>query len=335
MILMERSTTSSSLFWSLTHSIQDLEHIHNKLIEADESFSSVPIDDTDDSHDLRAAHGQRIISEALCQFIWKPLGSEYTILNPDLGELLGKLSDELEKSGRGGRTAKVWTALTMRALESLPIDASASTAASSKESLPGTGSVRTDLVIDKVFSVLLPLVSAAQTEDLRADLDALVTSAIEVWSSAQTGELKVIVSPVLDRSNREEWRSQVFDPPDAAEANCEEMSKTRHRIITLFPRVTIQVVTSPAHRSESIPGGFPTEPDEALWTIETCIHPGSGLPEWSPLVVRGQEDHETKKEEIARAIKAVYSSTKRNAGHGRKDSLGSQVSTPVGRTSAG
>ncbi|KFY75765.1 hypothetical protein V499_04270 [Pseudogymnoascus sp. VKM F-103] len=43
------------LLCSLT-AYQDLEIVHEKLVAEDPSFSSVPIDDSDDSQDLRTAH---------------------------------------------------------------------------------------------------------------------------------------------------------------------------------------------------------------------------------------------------------------------------------------
>ncbi|ELR08575.1 hypothetical protein GMDG_03270 [Pseudogymnoascus destructans 20631-21] len=94
---------------------QDLEIVHGKLVAQDPSFGSIPIDETDNSHDLRTAHAQRIISNAICEYVWKPLRSEFTLLHPDFNSLLVKLSDELLKYNPDGRVAKVWTALTMRA----------------------------------------------------------------------------------------------------------------------------------------------------------------------------------------------------------------------------
>jgi hypothetical protein len=50
---------------------QELERIHKQLVTADSLFDSVLTDDTDtdDSHDLCAAHAQRIISGAICEYI--------------------------------------------------------------------------------------------------------------------------------------------------------------------------------------------------------------------------------------------------------------------------
>ena len=128
-------------------------------------------------------------------------------MHPELNSLLSKISDELDKSSYSGRVANFWTALTMRALQSLP----AKTSELRKSPRP-TGSGRADNVVFKVFSVLSPLVNSSQNEDLRMNLLELANSAINVWNDAQTGELKIIVSPLLERARRQEWRSQKFDP---------------------------------------------------------------------------------------------------------------------------
>lgn len=62
---------------------------------------------------------------------------------------------------------------------------------------------RAEGVVSKVFSVLSPLVSSSQYEDLRIDL---LKPAIDIWNDAQTGELKVTASPSLKPAHREEWR---------------------------------------------------------------------------------------------------------------------------------
>jgi hypothetical protein len=311
---------------------QDLEKVHDELVAADPCFGSVPIDDSDDSRNLRAAHAQRIISDAICQYIWKPLRSEFTLSHPELNVLLSKISDELDKTSYSGRATNVWIALTMRALQSLPAD-SLPRASEFKESPRPIRSGRADGVVSQVFPILSPLVSSSQNESLQMDLLELTTSAIDTWDAAQTGELKIIVSPLLEHAHREEWRSQEFDPAsppsDYDETKPDMMSKTHPRVFTLFPRVVARGVADPVKHDTSPPGSWPQVSDQLPRTIETCIHPGRGLPECSPLVVRGKAEQEERNDYLSKALenaKKEMHSTRRLTGHGRRDSMGSSTS---------
>ena len=234
------------------------------------------------------------------------------------------MSEELDKSRHGGRAANVWTALTMRALQSLQAEAGLS---ASKECLPSTGSARAESVISKVFSALSPLISSSQTEALRVDLLALVNSAIEVWDNAQTGELRLVVSQSLNRAHREDWRSKDLDPVSPSgnrdETDSDLMSQTHPRIFTLFPHVVAKGVADLDNCDTGPPGSWPPESDQ------TCIHPGKGLPEWSALVVRGKMDQEEKKDFLSQAFenaKKELQSAKRISGQGRRESRGSATS---------
>ncbi|KAH9205299.1 hypothetical protein DL95DRAFT_528904 [Leptodontidium sp. 2 PMI_412] len=99
--------------WKYFHDMdeEDWEEVHNRLIAEDSCFKSVPIDDSEDSSDLCAAHAQRIISAAIYDDVWKPLRSELTFQIPKFGKLLAKISDTLDKTDQHGRSATVWTAL--------------------------------------------------------------------------------------------------------------------------------------------------------------------------------------------------------------------------------
>ncbi|KFY94124.1 hypothetical protein V498_04039 [Pseudogymnoascus sp. VKM F-4517 (FW-2822)] len=303
---------------------KDLDILHEKLVANDPSFGSVPIDDTDDSHELRAAHAQRIISDAMCEFVWKPLRSEYTLLHPDFNSLLVKLSDELFKYNPDGRVAKVWTALTMRALETLPVNPMP------PQACPVTQSVRADHVISKVLSVLSPLVSSSQDESLRKDLLTLTKSAIDVWNNAQSGGLKITVTPLLEPERREEWRSHIFDPLDHDEKNLDVISRTHPRILTLFPRVIAWETARPVKDDNAVPGSFPLESDHELRTKEMCIHRGTGLPELSPLIVRGKQAQEERNDYFSKVIENAKKNlhNNRRGSHSRRSSM--EVRTLVG-----
>lgn len=283
--------------------------MHAKLAAADPCFSSVLIDDSEDSRDLCTAHAQRIITRAICEDIWN---SDFTDLQPEFSSLLGWISDELDQSDHGGRRATVWTALTSRALKSLQTNPGASQVSGSTEFPYLTGSARADSVLTKV-SVLDPLVSSSQAESLRTDLLNLVALATDVWNNGPAGGLKLTVNLVLDRSHREEWRSPRFDPA----CNRDETDfKTRPRIFPLFPRVVVRELGSQATYNNSPPTNSPAGSD-------TTIHHGRGLPEWSSLVVRGKFEQEERTQFLRTAFenaKRQLQSTKRSSARGRRDS---------------
>jgi hypothetical protein len=278
------------------------------LAAADPYFSSIPIDDTRDSHDLRAAHAQRIISKALCEYIWKPLCSEFTLLHPEANSLLTKLSDELRNSNGGGRSANVWTALTMRGLESLPLENGKDHDISQVGS-----SARANKIISRVTSVLLPLVDISQTKALQEDLEKVANAAIDVWDNAQkSSELKIAVNPLLEREYKE-WQAVQFHPVASDEADFDMVSQTQPGVITLFPRVVAWSVGDLVKDQKGPPGSFLTESDQTPYSVGICIHPGRGLLECSPLVVRGKEQRKEQLDFLIRAMvdarKAAYKRT--------------------------
>lgn len=303
---------------------QDLDILHEKLVAEDPSFSSVPIDDTDDSHELYAAHAQRIISDAICKFVQKPLRLEFTLLHLDFNSLLVKLSDELFKYNPNGRVAKVQTALTMRALKTLPVNLIL------PQACYVTQSVRANHVISRVLSVLSPLVSPSQDESLRKDLLTLANSAIDVWNNAQSGGLKITVTPLLEPEHQEEWRSHIFDPLDYDVKNLNVISRTHPRILTLFLRVIAQETARPVKYDNAVPRSFPLESNHELHIKEMCIHYGTRLPELSPLIVRGKQAQEERNdyfnEVMENAKKDLHNN--RQGGHSRRGSM--EVRTLVG-----
>lgn len=212
--------------------------MHKRLIAEDSCFKSVPIDDSEDSSDLCAAHAQRIISAAIYDDDWKPLRSELTFLHPEFGTLLGKISDAFDKTDQHGRTVNVWTALTMQALQALNAEVAISPVPESEQNLSSTGCNRANSVVSGVVRVLGPLVSAPRIESLRTDLLTVVNSSVNVWNNAQAGGLRITIDPLLDRAQRE-WRSQKFDPisPLADGPDLDLVSKTRPQVFTLFPRI--------------------------------------------------------------------------------------------------
>ncbi|KAL5318074.1 hypothetical protein ACEPPN_015178 [Leptodophora sp. 'Broadleaf-Isolate-01'] len=297
---------------------KDLDKIHGELATMDPCFKSVPIDDSDDSRDLRTAHAQRIISKAICEDLWKPFSSALAVQHPGLSDCLSKISDSLDKSSQDGRIANVWTALTIRALQLLQDGTTAPPVLESKKP-PSTGSTIAESIISKVFLSLSPLISLSQAETLRTDLHAVVNSSANVWNHAQASGLKITIDPLLDRAYREEWRSQQFDPALPSDGNGTDpdlASNTHPRVFTLFPRVSARI------QEDLPPGSFPNfEP--------TVIYPGVGLPEWSSLVVRGKAYQEEREDYISEALANVMKEANmRASGHRRRASRGSSTSGP-------
>ncbi|KAL5315049.1 hypothetical protein ACEPPN_017700 [Leptodophora sp. 'Broadleaf-Isolate-01'] len=156
------------------------EEAHKRLIVEDPCFKSVLIDDSEDSSDLCAAYAQRIISAVVYDDVWKPLRSELTFQNPDFGTFLVKISDALDKTGQHGRTANVWTALTMRALQAVDAEAAIASIPESEQNIRSLGYNRANSVVSKVVRVLGPLVSVPRIESLKTDLLAVVNSSVDV-----------------------------------------------------------------------------------------------------------------------------------------------------------
>jgi hypothetical protein len=293
------------------------EQVHDKLAAADPLFESVVIDDSDDSRDLCMAHAQRVISQAICEDIWKPFGSEFTALQPESISVLGKISDEIERSDHGGRTATFWNARTMRALKCLQANSATSR---DPETTGYLYPARTGSVISKVF-ILSPLFDESQNDSLRMDLVKLVNSAVDVWDNGQAGGSNITVSLVLDHAQREEWRAQLFDPASEGDETSPALTSTTHsRIFPLFPRVLAPRAENTVNKGNGLPGSWPAESKPIV------IHFGKGLPEWSPLVVRGQDAEKERKNDYTTALenmKKELQSKKRGAANGRRASRGS------------
>lgn len=94
----------------------------------------------------------------------------------------------------------------MRALQALDAEAAISVPESAQD-CRSIGCNRANSVISKVVQVLGPLVSASQIESLRMDLLTVVNSSVDVWNNAQASGLRISIDPLLDRAQREEWRS--------------------------------------------------------------------------------------------------------------------------------
>jgi len=149
-----------------------------------------------------------------------------------------------------------------------------------------------------------------------------------------------MVSSSLDPTQRNEWRSSVFDPPSPeGDAADDVVCPTRPRIFTLFPRVTALKLSAPLQAPTGLPGSWPEDVQEPR-TIETYIHPGMGLPEFSVLVLKGKEEEELRKERIEEELlrdqmAALEKELKARGGrseHSRNGSIAGLASGPTSPT---
>ncbi len=227
----------------------------------------------------------------------------------------------------------------MRALESLSPDSPPPGTTSQGPSHPLPPPRRATEVVKNVLSVLSPLVIPSQELNLRNELLALANVAISVWTAAQTDELKFTVYLALDLATRNEWRSSTFDPlplfHDNNNTDIDIVSSTHPRIFTLFPRIIARKVVGSAKPPMGPPGSWP-EAEQEPRMIETCIHTGTGLPEWSALVVKGKQEEQERKEYLSEAMQRakndLIAKNTRNGWHSRSGSMVGSVSGPPSPT---
>jgi hypothetical protein len=334
-------------FIQIAYKNQDINVIHEKLMATDTWFTSIPISTSRESQDLRMARAQYTISSFLSSTIWQPFSSEKTLAQPELVAFLAEISSELAKSKHGNSSgrheANVWGAITMRALHSLSAASLQRLGSNSLVSSHLT-STRANLVVDKVVSILSPLVTPSRESQLRSDLLAVVNKAISIWSLAQTGELQLTIYSALDRANWNEWRSSMFDPAVPAsfndKASPDALSSTHPRIFTLFPRIIASNISGNAEPPTDMPGSW-QDSDQEPRIVETCIHPGVGLPEWSVLVVTGKHEEEMRsgllleerlKKEMERLSHELKATSGRIGAHSRSGSMVGTFSPPPSPT---
>ena len=205
----------------------------------------------------------------------------------------------------------------MRGLQELDDEPAVPPVPESKRNLHSTNLTRADSVVSKVIRSLGPLVRASRMESLKSDLFAVAKSSIDIWNDAQVSGLRITINRSLDRTRREEWRSQQFDPisPPADGFDPDLVSKTHPRVFTLFPRIVARMT-----QDTLVPGSWPE-------LEEIVIHPGIGLPEWSPLVVRGKRDVEEEEEKV-KSLRKEHHKSKRGPGQSRNGSIVSPTSGP-------
>ncbi|KFY95777.1 hypothetical protein V500_02660, partial [Pseudogymnoascus sp. VKM F-4518 (FW-2643)] len=284
------------------------ETIQKNLAESGDAFVSIPISNSEESQLLRIAYGQRAISFALQKTVWLPFSSEKTFSQPKLATLLAEISNEVEKSSHTSngsrRAATAWKALAVRALHSMSAASTPNIYMENKEtSSAQRASCRADEVVRDVVKVLSPLLNMPEIDQFEEELLGLAHVAISVWASAEADESHFIIETKLDRADHAKWRSDIFEPllGDDGEPGVGIPSSTRERMYTLFPRITAHKYIKAAENPSKLPGSWHNEEQQQPAIEVLYIHHGVGLPEWSRLVVRGQEEEKETKEDLRQA----------------------------------
>ncbi|KFY66976.1 hypothetical protein V497_00613 [Pseudogymnoascus sp. VKM F-4516 (FW-969)] len=298
----------SSRYFGRDLDIKDQEAIQRNLSETGDAFVSIPISNSEESQLLRIAYGQRAISFALQKTVWLPFSSEKTFSQPKLATLLSEISKEIEKpsdtSNGSRRAATAWKALAVRALHSMSAASTPNIYLENREtSSAQRASCRADEVVRDVVKVLSPLLNMSELDQFEEELLRLAQFAISVWASAEADEAHFIIESKLNRADHAKWRSDLFEPllGDDGEAGVGIPSSTRERMYTLFPRITAHKYIKAAENPPKLPGSWHNEEQQQPAIEVLFIHHGIGLPEWSRLVVRGQEEEKEMKEDLRKA----------------------------------
>lgn len=191
----------------------------------------------------------------------------------------------------------------MRALHSMSAASTPNTSTESREpSSAQRTSCRADEVVRDVVAVLSPLLNRSEVDQFEKELVHLVRVAISVWASAEADESHFVIETKLNRANHDKWRSDVFEPLlGEGEPDVGIPSSTRERVYTLFPQITAHKYIKAAENPPKLPGSWHNEEQQPPEIKVLYIHHGIGLPEWSRLVVRGQEEEKETKEDLRKA----------------------------------
>ncbi|KFY31783.1 hypothetical protein V493_00803 [Pseudogymnoascus sp. VKM F-4281 (FW-2241)] len=298
----------SSRYFGRDLDVKEQETIQRNLAERADAFVSIPISNSEESQLLRIAYGQRAISFALQKTVWLPFSSEKTFSQPKLATLLAEILNEVEKSSHTSngsrRAATVWKALAVRALHSMSAASTQNIPMENREtSSAQRASCRADEVVRNVVKVLSPLLNMSELDQFEEELLRLAHVAISVWASAEADESHFIIESKLDRADHAKWRSDIFEPllGDDGGAGVGIPSSTRERMYTLFPRIIAHKYIKAAENPSKLPGSWHNEEQQQPAIEVLYIHHGIGLPEWSRLVVRGQEEEKETKEDLRKA----------------------------------
>ncbi|KFY98668.1 hypothetical protein V500_01580 [Pseudogymnoascus sp. VKM F-4518 (FW-2643)] len=323
----------SSQYLARKLSNEEMRNLPAKISAADSAFTSVPLSNSETSLQLRTAHAQRVISDAVYNTVWRHFSSDITSDDLRLSTFIEKMGSAVTKSDGSGGSADVWRAVTVRTLESLSTTETRRQEGILQEA--GTAKsfrCREDKLVNLVLSVLGSLVDPSSLPQFKADLLDIARDAISVWTSAQSDERTFTINSTLNQENKRDWNIAALDYDSLyADGGPQQVveSKPFTEVFTLFPIIiatkrvqALKVATGP-------PGSWPEQDQQALGTEVTLIHNGLGLPQESEMVQRGIEEVEDKKRlrlELDELL--VQKMAEKGRGHSRNNSTAVTASGP-------
>ncbi|OBT62005.1 hypothetical protein VE03_08264 [Pseudogymnoascus sp. 23342-1-I1] len=300
---------------------------------ADSTFSDVPFSNSATSQLLRIAHSQRVIANAVYRIVWQPFSSDVTSADSKFSGFL----QDIGAAAGSSRSADVWRAVTMRALESMSA-ANTQLRHSLSQTLSATQPItsREDKLVELVLSVLDPLLDTSNLPQFKADLLQIAKQAISVWTSAQADERTFSINFKLNQENKRDWKIATLDyVPLYADGGIHSVGPRRRiptSIFTLFPIITATKRVQAEKSADGPPGSWPSQDQQQALNAEVMIvHDGLGLPQESELVQEGvQEMEEFKKMKLEHDELWNQKFAQRSAekSHTRNNSVAETISGP-------
>jgi hypothetical protein len=164
-----------------------------RLADSHEVFKVIPDYSSDASNFLRVRAAQRLVSESLCNTIWKPFS--FKGFDGDASEVLETLSGKYAEVLQDEESA--WRNLTYTGLDAV--------FASSGTDL---GVVST--AVEQVVNILGPLVQKEEMSKFQEELKRIFSNAVDVWNDMRIDRLRISVSVPLDRHadrGQDGWRT--------------------------------------------------------------------------------------------------------------------------------
>lgn len=305
----------------------------SEIFHSDSTFSEVPFSNTETSRRLRIAHTQRVIASAVNNIVWQPFSSDVTTADSKLSQFL----EDIGATVGSGRSADVWRAVTMRALESMSSEntqpqSSSSHALTAKHTIES----REDKLVKIVLSVLEPLVDKSDLHQFKADLHKIAKQAISVWTAAQADEKTFTIDPKLNQGNKHYWKIAALDYiPISADSGSEVATPGRRNtttIVTLFPIITATKQVEVQKEGHGPPGSWPDQDQQKRLNAEvTLVHDGLGLPQESDIVQEGiaeREEYKRMKQEHDELWNQKFAQKVAEKGHSRNNSTAGTISGP-------
>ncbi|KFY46228.1 hypothetical protein V494_00550 [Pseudogymnoascus sp. VKM F-4513 (FW-928)] len=312
---------------------EEVRRLPRKISAADSMFSDVPFSSSETSKQLRVAHAQRVIADALSSIVWQPFSSDITTADSKLPEILRCIGAAVNS----GRSADVWRVTTMRALESM---SAANTRAqhSSPTELTASYAIksRKDKLVELVLSVLDPLLDRSELVQFKTDLSQIAEQAISVWTIAQADERTFTVNPTLNQDNKRDWKIVDLDNVSLSVNSGGDVVGSGRRdmkgIFTLFPIITTTKQVQVQKLGNAPPGSWPNQDHQPLSDAEvTLVHEGLGLPQESDIVQEGIAERDYVKKmrlEHDELLDLKIAQTIAENSHSRKNSMTGTKSGP-------